>query len=158
EAQAASALNHPNICTIYEIDEADGTLFIAMEYVEGNTLYDEIKSAPLELRKALEIAIQISSALEKTHNRGLIHRDIKPSNVALTHDGQVKILDFGLARVLKLMSNPPSSDATTGDAENTDSSTVAGTAAYMSPEQISGKELDGRSDMFAFGILLYEML
>src|SRR3972149_9936005 len=158
EAKAASALNHPNICVIYEIDEVDNTLFIAMEYVEGKTLQQEIAQGPVPAAKVLDIAIQVAGALEKTHRRGIVHRDIKPSNMIISDEGHVKILDFGLARVMNRPSEETPSEATTGDAPVTEVGTIAGTVAYMSPEQICGKEVDGRSDMFSFAVMLYEML
>jgi serine/threonine protein kinase/tetratricopeptide (TPR) repeat protein len=158
QAQAASALNHSNICTIYEIDEIDGNLFIVMEYVEGKTLREEIRQGPMEINKALDIAIQIASALEKSHRRNIVHRDIKPSNILITEENQAKVLDFGLARVVNTLPGTPFSEVPTEDVSLTEPGRVAGTLSYMSPEQISGKEVDGRSDMFSFGLLLYEML
>jgi len=157
EARAASKLNHPNICTIYEVDEVDGNLFIAMEYVQGHTLSEEMSQGPLGIEKALEIAAEIVSGLEKAHRENIVHRDIKPSNVALTEEGHVKILDFGLARIVEKIA----ADTITKSNQNlslTDEGQIVGTIAYMSPEQLLGRQVDSRTDIFSFGILLYEML
>ncbi len=158
EAQAASALNHSNICTIYEIDEVDNTLFIVMEYVEGKTLLEEISNGPMEMTRALDIAIQVAGALDKTHRQNIVHRDIKPSKIVVNEEGHVKILDFGLARVVKGITDTTPSNATTGEPRLTDSGKIAGTVNYMSPEQICGRGVDGRSDMFSFAVVFYEML
>lgn len=146
EAKAAAALDHPNICTIYEIDEIDGKTFIAMAYVDGENLEEMIRSGPLPLDDALDIAIQIAEGLREAHENGIIHRDIKSANIMLTSRGQVKILDFGLARLLKR-------------SRVTKEATVMGTVAYMSPEQATGKsEIDHRTDLWSLGVVLYEML
>jgi formylglycine-generating enzyme required for sulfatase activity/predicted Ser/Thr protein kinase/pimeloyl-ACP methyl ester carboxylesterase len=153
EARAASALNHPHIVTIYEIDEHEGTIFIAMEFVAGTPLDRLLASGPLPVVKGLEYGTQIASALEAAHAAGIIHRDIKPGNIVITHDGRVKVLDFGLA---KLVERP--STAETISSAGTMLGTVLGTAAYMSPEQAQGLRVDARSDVFSFGGVLYEML
>lgn len=155
EAKAASALNHPNVATIYEIGEANGMVFIAMEYVEGKTLATKISGRPLTLNEIVEIGSQIADALEEAHDKGITHRDIKPANVMLNERGQVKVLDFGLAKIA-----PPSSQAVSSDISTlakTASGVVLGTVPYMSPEQALGREVDQRSDLFSLGVTLYEM-
>jgi predicted ATPase/serine/threonine protein kinase len=155
EAKAASALNHPNIVTIYELGHLDGTHYIAMEMICGETLRDLIGSGPLPFRKAIAIATQIADALAKAHETGLVHRDLKPENLMVAHDGTVKILDFGLA---KLRDHPPDSEGSTRVDPLTDPGTVMGTVGYMSPEQANGGTVDFRSDQFSFGAVLYEMV
>ena len=154
EAHAASALNHPNILTIYDIGEQDEIQFIATEFVDGKTLREKIKFGALNLNEALDIAVQVSSALVAAHEAGIVHRDIKPENVMIRADGYVKILDFGIAKLTEVEAN----DAATLVQSTTIPGTILGTASYMSPEQARGQEVDTRSDIFSFGVLLYEMV
>src|SRR5437773_10534750 len=155
EAQAAAKLDHPNICAIHEVGEEDGRRFIAMQYIEGETLDARIKSKPLELKESLSLAAQIADALSEAHSHGIIHRDIKPGNIMITSRGQAKVMDFGLAKLIQ------SSEAVQSEAETeallSEPGAIIGTVPYMSPEQVRGDKIDARSDIFSFGVVLYEV-
>src|SRR5438552_6638680 len=155
EARAVASLDHPHICSVYEVGEADGRSFIAMQYLEGESLDARIKRKPLDLKESLAIASQITDALAEAHSHGIVHRDIKPGNIMITTRGQAKVMDFGLAKVIQ-QAQVVRSEAETEALLSTPGA-ILGTVPYMSPEQVRGEALDGRSDIFSLGVVLYEM-
>src|SRR6266545_3294041 len=157
EAQAAGALNHPNILSIYDVDTHDGSPYVVSELLEGETLRQQLNGTALPVRRAIDYALQIAHGLAAAHEKGIVHRDLKPENIFITKDGRVKILDFGLAKLTQVDSNLLQTDIPTRRA-NTDPGVVLGTVGYMSPEQVKGRSVDHRSDIFSFGAILYEML
>src|SRR6266542_6774764 len=157
EAYAASALNHPNILTIYEIGQADDLRFIATEFIDGVTLRERITSTQMELTEVLDTAVQVASALAAAHQAGIIHRDIKPENIMVRHDGYIKVLDFGLVKLTRPSGSCTDTEVPTKAMVNTGAGTVMGTAAYMSPEQARGLPVDERTDIWSLGVVLYEM-
>src|SRR5579863_5768034 len=157
EARAAAALNHPNILSIFDIGEEQGAPYVVSELLEGETLRDRLRTGALSIRKAIDYSLQVARGLAAAHEKGIVHRDLKPENLFLTNDGRVKILDFGLAKLTRPETASGSADAPTMQAA-TEPGLIMGTAGYMSPEQVRGKPADQRSDIFAFGTILYEMI
>jgi eukaryotic-like serine/threonine-protein kinase len=157
EACAAGALNHPNILSIYDVGKHDGSPYVVSELLEGETLRKRIAGSPLAQRRAIDYALQIAHGLAAAHEKGIIHRDLKPDNIFITNDGRVKILDFGLAKLIQLDGNQAQTEIPTRRVD-TDPGVVMGTVGYMSPEQLKGRAVDQRTDIFSFGAILYEML
>ncbi len=159
EARAASALNHPHICTIHAIDEHEGVFFIVMELLEGQTLKYYIGKKPFNTTWLLDVGVQIANALDAAHAKGIVHRDIKPANLFVTSHGPVKVLDFGLAKLLRPLASRVSTDATGVDTAtlSTEAGLLVGTVGYMAPEQLEGQPVDPRTDLYALGLVMYEM-
>jgi serine/threonine-protein kinase len=158
EAEALASLNHPNIAGIHDLEEASGMRYLVLELVEGETLADRIARGPIPVEEAMRIALQICEALEAAHERGIIHRDLKPLNVKVTTEGEIKVLDFGLAKAMESNAPNPTLSQSPTLVAGSMAGMIIGTAAYMSPEQARGRTADQRSDIFAFGCVLYEML
>src|SRR5579864_2347605 len=156
EARTVASLNHPHICTLYDIGHQDGTDYLVMEYLEGETLAERLKKGPLPLAQVLQYAVEIADALDKAHRKGITHRDLKPGNIMLTKSG-AKLLDFGLAKLRGSPLASPLSQLPTANDTITAQGTILGTLQYMAPEQLEGKEADARTDSFAFGVVVYEM-
>ncbi len=161
EARAISSLNHPHICTLHDVGHQDGTSYLVMEFLEGETLADRLHKGPLPIDVVLRYAIEIADALDAAHAAGIVHRDLKPANIFVTKRGQTKVLDFGLAKLAvdnrAASFTPDANAATLDDVHLTSPGTAVGTVAYMSPEQARGENLDAQSDLFSFGVVLYEM-
>ena len=160
EARAASALNHPHICTIHDVDEHEGQIFIVMELLEGQTLKYHILRKPCETLWLLNVGLQVADALEAAHAKGIVHRDIKPANIFVTARGDAKVLDFGLAKLFHPSPSRVSAGASAAETVSLSSSAglLIGTVGYMAPEQVRGREVDARADVFSLGVILYEML
>ena len=157
EAHAAASLEHPHIASIYEVDEADGVTFMVMELIGGDKLKDVIEREKLSLARVLDLSVEVAEGLARAHDKGIVHRDLKPANIMLTEDGHAKIIDFGLAKLVEPLQGS-GEEAQTAFRRETDPGIVMGTVSYMSPEQARGSKVDHRSDIFTFGIVLYEML
>src|SRR6185312_15278048 len=158
EARAAAALNHPNILSIFDIGDQQGSPYVVSELLEGETLRERLRSGPLSSRKAIDYALQVARGLAAAHEKGIVHRDLKPENIFITNDGRVKILDFGLAKLTQAEGSASNGTNLPTETRGTEPGVVLGTLGYMSPEQVRGKPADARSDIFSFGAILYEML